>query len=47
MAWVFLGDSIFSLALPFPNSFDEMGSLMQFVGDVRIGFEADWGGSLN
>ena len=40
-------DSIFSLALPFPDSFDEMGSLMHFVGDVQIGFEAEWGGSLN
>ena len=40
-------DSIFSLALPFPGSFDEMGSLMRFVGDGRIGFEAEWGGSPN
>ncbi len=39
-------DSTFSLALPFPNSFDEMGSLMRFVGDGEIGFEAKWGGSL-
>jgi len=40
-------DSIFTLAFPFPDSFDEMGSLMHFVGDGRIGFEAEWGGSLN
>ena len=39
--------SIFNLALPFPNSFDEMGSLMGFVGYGRIGFETEWGGSLN
>ena len=26
-------DSIFILALTFPNSFDDMGSLMCFVGD--------------
>ena len=47
-------DSIFSLALPFPDnflpfldSFDEMGSLMGFVGNGWIGFETEWGGSLN
>ena len=40
-------DSIFSLAFPFPDSFDEMGSLMRFVGDGWIGFEAERGGSLN
>ena len=40
-------DRIFSLALPFPDSFDEMGSLMRFVGDDRIRFEAEWGGSPN
>ena len=40
-------DNIFNLALPFPDSFDEMGSLMRFVGDGRIRFEAEWGGSLN
>ena len=40
-------DSIFSLAFPFPDNFDEMGSLMRFVGDGRIGFEVEWGGSLN
>jgi len=33
-------DSIFSLALPFTNSFDEMGFLMCFVGNDRIRFEA-------
>ena len=40
-------DSIFSLALPFPNSFDEMGYLMHFVGDGRIGCKAEWRGSTN
>ena len=40
-------DSIFSLALPFSDSFDEMDSLMRFVGDDQIGFEAEWGGSSN
>ena len=40
-------DSIFSLALPFPNNFDDMGSLMRFVGDGWIGFEVERGGSLN
>ena len=40
-------DSVFRLALPFPDSFDEMGSLMCFVGDGQIGFEAELGGSLN
>ena len=40
-------DSIFSLPFPFPNSFDEMGSLMHFVGDGWIGFEVEWGGSSN
>jgi len=40
-------DSIFSLALPFPDIFDEMGSLMHFLGDGHIGFEVEWGGSLN
>ena len=40
-------DSIFSLALPFPDSFDEMDSLMHFLGDGRIGFKAEWGGSPN
>jgi len=39
--------SIFSLALPFPNSFDEMGSLMCFVGDGRVRFEVEWNGSPN
>jgi len=32
-------DNIFNLALPFPDSFDEMGSLIQFMWDGRIGFE--------
>jgi len=40
-------DRIFSLALPFPDSFDEMGSLIRFMWDGQIGFEAEWGGSLN
>jgi len=40
-------DSIFSLNLPFPGSFDEMVSLMRFVGDGWIGFEVEWGGSPN
>ena len=40
-------DNIFSLALAFPDSFDEVGSLMHFVGDGRIGFEAEWGVSPN
>ena len=40
-------DYISSLPFPFPDSFDEMGSLMHFVGDGQIGFEAEWGGSPN
>jgi len=32
-------DSIFDLALPFLDSFDDMGSLIQFMWDDRIGFE--------
>ena len=40
-------DSIFSLALPFPDSFDEMGSFMRFMGVDQIGFEAEWGGYPN
>ena len=40
-------DNIFSLALPFPDNFDEMGSLIQFVWDGQIGFEAEVGGSMN
>lgn len=40
-------DGIFSLGFPFPNNFDEMGSLMQFVWDGQIGFESEWGGSPN
>ena len=40
-------DGIFGLALPFVDSFDEMGSLMWFVWDRRIGIEAEWGGSPN
>jgi len=40
-------ESILSLALPFPNSFDEMDSLIWFVWDGLIGFEAKWGGSPN
>jgi len=40
-------DCIFSPALPFPDSFDEMGSFMWFVWDGWIGFEAEWGGSPN
>jgi len=40
-------DNIFSLALPFPNIFDEMGSLIQSMWDGRIGIEAKWGGSPN
>ena len=40
-------DSIFILPLPLLKSFDGMGSLMHFVGDGQIGFEAKWGGSLN
>jgi len=33
-------DSIFSLVLPFPYSFDKMDSCMQFMWEGRIGFEA-------
>ena len=40
-------DSNFSLLLPFPNSLDEMGSLMQFMWNGQIVFEAEWGGSMN
>ena len=40
-------DNIFSLALTFPNSFDEMDSLMRFVWDGQNGFEVEWGGYLN
>jgi len=40
-------ENISSLAFPFHNSFDEMGSFIQFMWDGQIGFEAEWGGSLN
>ena len=40
-------DSIFSIAFPFLDSFDETGSLIRFMWDGRIGFEAEWGGSSN
>ena len=40
-------DNIFSLALPFPDSFDEMVSLIRFMWDDWIGFEVEGGGSLN
>ena len=40
-------DRIFSLALLFPDSFDEMSSLIRFMWDGQIGFEAEWGGSPN
>ncbi len=40
-------DSISSLALPFPDSFDEMGSLICLMWDAWIGFETEWGGSPN
>ena len=40
-------DSIFSQTLPFPDRFDEMGSLIWFMWDGWIGFKAEWGGSLN
>ena len=40
-------DSISSLALPFLDSFDEMGSLIWFMWDDRIRFKANRGGSLN
>ena len=40
-------DSIFNLALPFPDSFDEMCSLIRFMWDGQIGFEFELGGSLN
>ena len=47
MAWVLLGVTMFfNLAFPFPDSFDEMGSLIQFMKDGRIRFEVEWGGSL-
>ena len=38
-------DSVFSLALPFLYSFDEMGSHTLVDMDDRIGFEVEWGGS--
>jgi len=34
-------DNTFGVAFPFPNRFDEMGSLMRFVWDGWIGFEAE------
>ena len=40
-------DNIFILAFPFPDSFDEMGSLIRFMWDGHIGFKAEWGGSTN
>ena len=40
-------DSVFSLAFPFLDSFDEMDSLIWFLWDGQIGFQAEWGGSLN
>jgi len=40
-------DRIFSLALSFPDSFDEMDTLNQFRWDDRIGFKDQWGGSPN
>ena len=39
--------SIFDLALPFTDRFDEMGSLIRFMWDGWIGFDNEWGGSLN
>ena len=48
MAWVFPGVIVlFSLTLSFPDSFDEMGSLIQFMWDGQIGFEVEWDGSSN
>ena len=40
-------DSIFSIALPFLDSFDEMDYLIHMMWDGWIGFEAKWGGSPN
>jgi len=40
-------DSIFCLGYPFPDSFDEMGFLMHFVGDGQTGFEVECCGYPN
>ena len=40
-------DNILSLTLPFPDSFDKMGSLIRFMWDGQIGFKVEWGGSIN
>ena len=40
-------DNIFNLALPFPDRFDEMGSLIRFMWDDQIRFETEKGGSPN
>ena len=48
MTWVLSGVTMFfSLAFPFPDSFDEMGFYIWFMWDRRIGFEVEWGGSPN
>jgi len=48
IAWVFPGVTLFfNLALPFPDSFNEMGSRTRLMWDGRIGFKAKWGGYLN
>jgi len=39
--------NIFILALPFPHSFDEIGTLVQFVLDDPIGLKGAWVGSQN
>jgi len=40
-------DSIFSITLPFLNSFDKKGSPIQFMWDGQIGFEIELGGYPN
>ena len=40
-------DDIFSVALTFLDSFDDMGSLVRFVWDGWIGFKDKWGEYAN
>lgn len=40
-------DNIFNLAIPFPDSFDDMCSHVRLTWDGQIRFQAEWGGSPN
>jgi len=48
MAWVSSSVTVFfNLALPFPDSFDEMGFSYSVNVGWPDGFEVEWGGSPN